>query len=65
MMARQVVAGGLIPRGEVLTAERLAFKRADARHEPGFSPRESHRIIGRRARRPIQADEVIREDMLE
>ena len=65
MMARQVVAGGLIPRGEVLTAERLAFKRADARNEPGFTPRESHRVIGRRARRPIQADEVIREDMLE
>jgi N,N'-diacetyllegionaminate synthase len=65
MMARFIVAGGLIPRGEVLTAERLAFKRTDARFEPGFSPREAPRVIGRRATRPIQADEVIRDEMLE
>jgi N,N'-diacetyllegionaminate synthase len=65
LMARHVVAGALIPRGEVLTAERLAFKRTDSRFEPGFAPRESHRLIGRRASRPIQADETIREDMLE
>lgn len=64
-MARSIVAGGLIPRGEVLTAGMLAFKRTDIRFDPGFSPRESHRVIGRRARRPIQADETIREDMLE
>jgi sialic acid synthase SpsE len=63
-VARSIVAGGLIPRGEVLTAAMLAFKRTDARG-PGFSPRESHRVIGRRAARPIQADETIREDMLE
>ena len=31
----------------------------------GFAPREAHRVIGRRAGRPIQADETIREDMLE
>jgi N,N'-diacetyllegionaminate synthase len=65
MMARSIVAGGLIPRGEVLTAPMLAFKRTDVRTEPGFPPREAHRVIGRRARRPIQADETIREDMLE
>jgi N,N'-diacetyllegionaminate synthase len=65
MMARSIVAGGLIPRGEVLTAPMLAFKRTDVRHEPGFPPREAHRVIGRRASRPIQADETIREDMLE
>jgi N,N'-diacetyllegionaminate synthase len=65
MMARFIVAGGLIPRGEVLTAEMLAFKRTDARFDPGFPPREAHRVIGRRATRPIQADETIREDMLE
>jgi N,N'-diacetyllegionaminate synthase len=65
MMARSIVAGGLIPRGEVLTAPMLAFKRIDVRVEPGFPPREAHRVIGRRARRPIQADETIREDMLE
>jgi len=64
-MARYVVAGGLIPRGQVLSAEMLAFKRTDARFEPGFPPREAHRLIGRRASRPIQADETIREDMLE
>jgi hypothetical protein len=43
----------------------LAYKRTDARYEPGFAPREAHRVIGRRAARPIQADETIREDMLE
>jgi N,N'-diacetyllegionaminate synthase len=65
LMARSIVAGKLIPRGEVLTAEMLAFKRTDVRFEPGYPPRESHRVIGRRATRPIQADETIREDMLE
>jgi N,N'-diacetyllegionaminate synthase len=65
LMARQVVAGTLISRGEVLTAEKLAFKRTDTRLMAGFPPRESHRVIGRRASRPIQADETIREDMLE
>ncbi len=65
MMARFVVAKGLIPRGKVLTGEMLAFKRTDVRFEPGFAPRESDRIIGRRATRPIQADETILEEMLE
>ena len=65
LMARSIVAGQLIPRGEVLTGEMLAFKRTDVRFEPGYPPRESHRVIGRRATRPIQADETIREEMLE
>ncbi len=65
LMARHVVAGSLISRGEVLTAEKLAYKRTDSRFDPGFTPRDSHRVIGRRASRPIQADETIREDMLE
>jgi N,N'-diacetyllegionaminate synthase len=65
MMARSIVAGKLIPRGEVLTGEMLAFKRTDVRFEPGYPPREAHRVIGRRATRPIQADETIREEMLE
>jgi sialic acid synthase SpsE len=65
LMARSIVAGQLIPRGEVLTADMLAFKRTDVRFEPGYPPRESHRVIGRRATRPIQADETIREEMLE
>jgi sialic acid synthase SpsE len=43
----------------------LTFKRTDVRSEPGLAPREAHRVIGRRATRPIQADETIREDMLE
>ena len=64
-MARSIVAGTLIGRGEVLTAPMLAFKRTDGRMAPGFPPREAHRVIGRRAARPIQADETIREDMLE
>lgn len=65
MMARSIVAAGLIPRGQVLTAEKLAFKRTDPKREPGFPPREAHRVIGRRAKHPIQADETIREEMLE
>jgi sialic acid synthase SpsE len=64
-LARSIVASSLIPRGEVLTASMLAFKKADARFAPGLPPKEADRIIGRRAARPIQADEVIREDMLE
>jgi sialic acid synthase SpsE len=63
--ARSIVAGTLIGRGDVLTAPMLAFKRTDGRGGPGFPPREAHRVIGRRAARPIQADETIREDMLE
>jgi N,N'-diacetyllegionaminate synthase len=64
-MARFAVAGRLIPRGAVLTAEMLAFKRTDARFEAGLPPRESHKLIGRRAKRAIQADETILEEMLE
>jgi len=62
---RSIVAGTLIARGEVLAAPMLAFKRTDERFEPGLPPREAHRVIGRRAARPIQAEETIREDMLE
>ena len=57
---------GLIPRGSRARARRLVdFKRADPRFGGGFGPRELERMIGRRAARPIQADEVIREEMLE
>ena len=62
---RSIVAATLIGRGEVLTAEMLSFKRTDERFERGLSPAEAHRVIGRRAARPIQADETIKEDMLE
>jgi sialic acid synthase SpsE len=65
MMARSIVAAALIPRGAVLEAGMLAFKRTDVRFEAGFAPREAHRVIGRRAARPIQADETIRDEMLE
>jgi N,N'-diacetyllegionaminate synthase len=64
-LARSIVAGGLIKRGEVLTAPMLAYKRTTERTQPGLPPREAHRVIGRRAARPIEADEPIREDMLE
>ncbi len=64
-MARSIVSGALIKRGDVFTREMLAYKRTDVRFEPGFPPREADRVIGRRATRPIQADETIREDMLE
>lgn len=62
---RSIVAASLIGRGDVLTAERLLFKRTDERFSRGLAPAEAHRIIGRRAARPIQADETIMEDMLE
>jgi N,N'-diacetyllegionaminate synthase len=62
---RSIVAGTLVGRGEVLTAERLAFKHTDDRFDRGLAPREADRVIGRRAARPIQAEETIREDMLE
>jgi sialic acid synthase SpsE len=62
---RSIVAGSLIARGEVLTAEMLRFKRTEERFERGLAPREAHKVIGRRAARPIQADETIREEMLE
>jgi len=62
---RSIVAATLVARGDVLTAEMLAFKRTDERFERGLGPRDAHRVIGRRAARPIQADETIREDMLE
>ncbi len=65
MMARSIVAGGVIGRGQVLTAETLAYKRTDSNCEPGLPPRECHRVIGRRAVRLIEADETIREEMLE
>ncbi len=64
-MARFIVAGELIPRGAVLTAAMLAFKRTDPREAASTPPREAHKLIGRRVARPIQADETIREDMLE
>ncbi|HEX9189169.1 MAG TPA: N-acetylneuraminate synthase family protein [Vicinamibacteria bacterium] len=65
LRGRSIVAAGLIGRGEAITAERLGFKRTDDRFERGLAPAEAHRVIGRRAARPIQADETIREDMLE
>ena len=55
--------GGVI--AAPLTAEMLRFKRTDERFERGLAPVEAHRVIGRRASRPIQADETIREDLLE
>ncbi|MBN2370702.1 MAG: N-acetylneuraminate synthase family protein [Vicinamibacteria bacterium] len=64
-MARSIIAAGLIARGDAVTAEHLAFKRVDPSQDPGLPPRAKDRIIGRRAVRPIQADEIIREDMLE
>ena len=64
-MARSIVAAGLIPRGEVLTASMLAFKRTDTRLPAGLPPRQADRVIGRRAARPIEADETIRDELLE
>lgn len=62
---RSIVAATLIARGDVLTAEQLRFKRTPDRAGRSLRPSEAVRVIGRRAARPIQADEAIREDMLE
>jgi N,N'-diacetyllegionaminate synthase len=64
-MGRAIVAAGLIPRGSVVTAGMLAFKRVDPRSGPALPPRAQDRIIGRRTARPVQADEVLSEDLLE
>lgn len=64
-MARFIVARTLIGRGDVITAEKLDFKRIDPNKDVGLSPRDVDRIVGRHARHPIEADETIREDMLD
>ena len=64
-MARFIVAKTLIGRGDVITAEKLDFKRIDPNKDPGLSPRAVNRIVGRHARHPIEADATIREDMLD
>src|SRR5258708_32147784 len=46
--ARSIGAGGLIPRGEVLTPPMLAVKRAAARFGPRFPTPEAHAGRGRR-----------------
>jgi N,N'-diacetyllegionaminate synthase len=64
-MARFIVAKTLIGRGDVITEEKLDFKRIDPTKEPGLSPRDTNRLVGRRAKHPIEADATIREDMLD
>jgi len=49
----------------VLSSDRLRFKRADDPLGRGLRPLQAQKVIGRRAARPIEADELIREDMLE
>ena len=49
----------------VHAAEKLDFKRIDPNKDPGLSPRDIHRIVGRRSKHPIEADATIREDMLD
>jgi sialic acid synthase SpsE len=64
-MARFIVAKTLIARGDVITREKLDFKRIDPNQEPGLSPRAADRIVGRRARHPVEADATLREDMVD
>jgi N,N'-diacetyllegionaminate synthase len=64
-LTRSIVAASLIGRGEVVTASMLAFKRTDPRFGRSLGPGEADRVIGRRAARPIQADEVLRDEMFE
>jgi sialic acid synthase SpsE len=64
-LSRSIVAASLIGRGEVVTASMLAFKRTDPRLGGSLGPGEADRVIGRRAVRPIQADEILRDEMFE
>jgi sialic acid synthase SpsE len=64
-MARHIVAGAPLAGGTVVQMDLLAFKRTDPQVPAGLAPREAGRLIGRTAKRPIDADEIIREEMLE
>lgn len=58
---RSIVAARDLAAGAVLVAADLAYKRpAD-----GLLPSEAHRLVGRRLRRPLRADETIRPDDVE
>jgi len=58
---RSLVAAVPISTGEVLTQERIAVKRPGT----GISPADLERVLGRRARRDVAADELLRWDDLE
>ena len=64
-MGRFIVARKLIARGDVITADKLDFKRIDPNKDPGLSPRDAHKVVGRHAKHPIEADATIREEMLD
>ena len=64
-MGRFIVAKKLIARGDVITADKLDFKRIDPNKDPGLSPRDINKVVGRRAKHPVEADATIREDMLD
>ncbi|RLG57819.1 MAG: N-acetylneuraminate synthase [Hadesarchaea archaeon] len=57
---RNIVARSNIPAGTKIEFEMLAFKRS----EPGLSPSETSKVIGKRAKVDIKKDEPITEEKL-
>ncbi|MGH7356558.1 MAG: N-acetylneuraminate synthase [Candidatus Rokuibacteriota bacterium] len=58
---RSLVAAGPIRAGDVLTRERVAVKRPGT----GISPTDLDRVVGRRVRRNVDADELLQWEDLE
>lgn len=52
---RSIVAKERIPKGAIITAEAITYKRPGT----GIAPKESHRIIGKKAKGDIAEDEII------
>jgi N-acetylneuraminate synthase/N,N'-diacetyllegionaminate synthase len=57
---RSIVANVKIPKGTVITREMITFKRPGT----GISPKFFEQVIGKKAKRTIEEDEVIKADAL-
>lgn len=58
---RSLVSSRVIPKGRVISAGDLTWKRPGT----GISPKEIERVIGKKALRLIEKDEIIKEDLLQ
>jgi len=58
---RSIVAKNFIPKGKIIQKEDLIFKRPAY----GISPKFLEEVIGKRARRDIKEDEILKWEMLE
>ena len=61
LMRRAVLSRVPLPKGEPVTREQLAFLRS----ETGLAPYEAVRVVGRRPRQDIPANEPLSEDLFE